>query len=95
MNIPESSPMIGHSIQNLEIRTRTGASVVAVLSDGELSPNPSPDHVFRAKDMVAILGNHDEREKFALTMGCEVTQLAADISGVPKHRPGHHHPDEN
>jgi peptidyl-tRNA hydrolase, PTH1 family len=46
-----------------DIRNRTGASIVAVLSQGELVANPGPDYVFRAEDMVAVLGRAPARAR--------------------------------
>ncbi|MEX1020710.1 MAG: cation:proton antiporter [Litorilinea sp.] len=75
MKVPESSPMIGESIQELDVRSRTGASVVAVLHAGDLITNPNPDYAFDNGDMVAILGNHEQRAHFADVMRCEAAQL--------------------
>lgn len=42
------------------VRGRTGASVVAVIRGDETIPNPTPDMVFRAGDMVGLIGDATE-----------------------------------
>ncbi len=54
----------GQSIGESEIRKRTGVSVVGVLRDDKLEPNPGPDFRFHDKDMVAIIGSAGAREAF-------------------------------
>ncbi len=58
--IREQTPATGHSIRDLKIRSRTGATVIAVRRDGEILSGPDPGFVFRAGDVVYLIG---EREK--------------------------------
>lgn len=74
LQVDANSPMVGKSIETLDIRNRTGASVVAVLHNGELVTNPAPGYSFHAEDLVAILGNHEQRARFADTMRCQVAE---------------------
>jgi len=60
---PDSS-LVDCSIGESEIRTKTGASVVGVLRDGQLEPNPVPHYRFREKDLVAIIGSDEARAAF-------------------------------
>jgi CPA2 family monovalent cation:H+ antiporter-2 len=60
----EESPLAGHSIADLRIRTRTGASVVAVIRDGVTQPNPPPEYVFTVGDRVAIVGDLPQARAF-------------------------------
>lgn len=46
----------GGTIGDLGIRTRTGASVVAVIRDGEAVPAPGPDFELRPADTAVIVG---------------------------------------
>lgn len=59
--LPDKSDLIGQTIGALEIRTRTGVSVVAVLQGEALSPNPGAEYVFAARDILAVLGTDDQR----------------------------------
>lgn len=61
----EGSPLIGHSLRQLDIRQLTGASVVGVLRQGTFVANPSPDMVFRVGDMVALIGCYREHCDFS------------------------------
>ncbi len=62
------SPLVGHSLREMRIRTRTGASVVAVMHRGRLVPNPHGDYRFAAGDLVAVLGDASQLAAFqALT----------------------------
>lgn len=54
--VKAESLMAGRSLRQLEIRQMTGASVVGVLREGRFIPNPSADLVFKAGDLVAMIG---------------------------------------
>ncbi len=58
------SPLAGCSIRELEVRRRTGASIVGVLRRGEFVANPAADFRFGAGDLVAVIGNASQREAF-------------------------------
>lgn len=55
--IPESSPAIGRTIKALDIRAKTGASVVAVSRGGERHGNPGPDWRFEVGDGIEAIGD--------------------------------------
>ncbi len=58
------SPLIDHTLQGSGIRTRTGASVVAVLRDETPSVNPPPDFRFMTGDRIAVLANREQLAAF-------------------------------
>ncbi|MBQ6457771.1 MAG: cation:proton antiporter [Kiritimatiellae bacterium] len=58
VSVPESSPAIGSSIAQLNIRAKTGASVFRVVRDGKLYRNPGPGWVFEPNDLVLAYGDH-------------------------------------
>lgn len=62
LTVPDNSSAIGQSIAALNIRSRTGASVVAIVYEDEMISNPSAAHVMRAGERLAILGTHEQRE---------------------------------
>ncbi|MBI9078058.1 MAG: cation:proton antiporter [Desulfatibacillum sp.] len=64
ITIPEESPMAGKTLLDLQIRTATGASVVGVVRNGILYPNPEVLFVFQAKDLVAIIGSASQAKVF-------------------------------
>jgi len=51
-----NSPVLGRSIRELDIRAKTGASVVSVERNGERNRNPGPDWRFAAGDVVVVIG---------------------------------------
>ena len=55
--IPEASPAIGESIRSLDIRAKTGASVVAVERAGNRFRNPGPTWTFEAGDVAVVIGD--------------------------------------
>ncbi|GAB4378206.1 MAG: cation:proton antiporter [Calditrichia bacterium] len=64
IKIPEKSPLRGRSIREMEIRRKTGISVVAVMREGNLLPNPDPDFRFQAEDVVGVLGEPSQFRSF-------------------------------
>jgi len=67
--------LAGKSIRELAIRSRTGASVVGVIHAGNFQANPEADYRFAAEDLVAVIGNHDQRLLFG--------ELAANPASEP------------
>ena len=59
IELPDDSPGAGASIADGEYRKRTGASIVAVLRDGQSIPAPEPDFVLKAEDTVVAIGTRD------------------------------------
>jgi TrkA domain protein len=50
------SPYDGRPLADTQARTRTGASIVAVIRDGRAIASPRPDFVFAAGDTVMVVG---------------------------------------
>ena len=55
--IVAGSPYCGRRLADTRARTRTGASIVAVVRDGRAIPSPTPDFEFRAGDGVVAVGD--------------------------------------
>lgn len=51
------SPYDGRTLGDTRARTRTGASIVAVVRGPEVVASPRPDFVFHAGDVVVVTGN--------------------------------------
>jgi len=62
--LPEESPLAGHSIEELRIRSITGVSIVAVIRETALYPNPAPDFTFRDHDLIGVLGDSAQLQNF-------------------------------
>ena len=62
--IEKNSPFIGKSLKEVDIRRTIGASIVGVIRNDIFRPNPAAGYTFANGDLVAVMGNTDEREKF-------------------------------
>ncbi len=63
--VDPGSPVAGKLIRELELRTRTGASVVGIERNGESIVNPGPDEELRAGDKLLLLGSGDQLAQVA------------------------------
>jgi CPA2 family monovalent cation:H+ antiporter-2 len=61
IEIPEDSPLVGQEIGALQIRARTGASIVAVVRGEEVIANPGPEVALAPGDVVSVLGTAGQR----------------------------------
>ena len=52
------TPFVDRTLGDTAIRTRTGASVVAVLRGEEVFASPAPDFRFHVQDRVIVVGTH-------------------------------------
>jgi TrkA domain protein len=59
IRIRAGSTYVDRPLGDTRARTRTGASIVAVLRAEELTASPGPDFVFRADDVVVAVGHQE------------------------------------
>ena len=57
--VAPGSPYAGRTLGDTAARTRTGASIVAVLRDREVIASPGPSFAFEANDVVVAVGTRD------------------------------------
>ena len=62
--VTAGSNAVGKDIRSLDIRAKTGASVVGVERNGEKSRNPGPTWIFAEGDIVAAIGEPAQLEAF-------------------------------
>lgn len=62
MTIGEGSPLAGLTLAEANIRSRTGASVVALIRDQQLTANPKSMTVFEAGDRIGVIGETEQIE---------------------------------
>lgn len=55
----------GRTLGDTRARTRTGASVVAVVRGDEVVASPPPDHLLRGNDVVVAIGSEDSLVELA------------------------------
>ncbi len=57
--ITPGSPYAGRPLADTQARTRTGASIVAVVRDGNVIASPRPDFTFTENDIVVVVGTDE------------------------------------
>ncbi len=57
VTVPEDSPVVGRSLADLDLRRRTGATVLAVARHGEILTNPPPDLQLVPGDLLVSLAS--------------------------------------
>ncbi len=61
--VEEASPLAGKSIAETRLRSRTGASIVAVWKKDELITSPPADMLLEAGDVLLILGTREQLKR--------------------------------
>jgi TrkA domain protein len=61
--LPYDSRFAGRPLGDTNARTRTGASIVAVLRHGATHPSPGPDFVLEGGDLVITVGTREGLDK--------------------------------
>ncbi|MEF2144539.1 MAG: cation:proton antiporter [Desulfovibrionaceae bacterium] len=69
VRVRSGSQLQGRNIAELGIRGRTGVSVVGVLREGVMLPNPDIRMPLEADDMLALIGGPDEQRRFEKEFG--------------------------
>lgn len=65
IDLNTKSPMIGKSIKQLDIRKRTGISIVGIVSSGNnINSNPDSSYRFKNGDRLAVMGNQEQLTNF-------------------------------
>ena len=59
VSLSETSPLAGKTIGEGRVRTVTGASVIAVIRNGNSFPGPGPDFLLVTGDVVLLSGSSD------------------------------------
>jgi CPA2 family monovalent cation:H+ antiporter-2 len=63
--VQTDSPLVGRSIEESQVRARTGMSIVGIIHKGRIDANPRPDTVLHAGDLVAAIGSEEQALAFA------------------------------
>ncbi|MHB1172391.1 MAG: cation:proton antiporter regulatory subunit [Lacisediminihabitans sp.] len=71
--LPASSPYAGHLLGDTKARTRTSASIVAIVRDAEVIPSPTPHTPLEAGDTIIAVGTRSGLDALArlLTRGID------------------------
>lgn len=65
LKVGSASSIAGQSLAESQIRTRTGASIVALVRDGTAIPSPGADDVVLPGDTAVIVGDRESAAKLA------------------------------
>ena len=63
VQIPDDSPVIGKNLGELDLRNQTGATVIAILHNGETRVSPGANYKLKTDDTVVLLGTPQSLEK--------------------------------
>jgi CPA2 family monovalent cation:H+ antiporter-2 len=55
--VSSTSPLVGQTLAGADLRVRTGASVIALVREGQVLPNPKSNTVFVTGDLVGMIGS--------------------------------------
>lgn len=64
VEIGRESPLISATIKEAAVRSQTGASLVGVMHEKNFISNPKADYSFTEGDLIAVVGNKQERLAF-------------------------------
>jgi CPA2 family monovalent cation:H+ antiporter-2 len=59
----QKSPAVGKSLEEIELRARSGVTVIALVREGKSIPNPGPDFRLAAGDTLILFGSHKELDQ--------------------------------
>lgn len=83
VDVAEASGLVGQTIQEMGIRSTTGASVVAVIRAGAVVLNPEATYRFAAGDLVGVLGHAEQRRTFQRLAQGDTQPLSEDVEELP------------
>jgi TrkA domain protein len=63
--VPAESPFANRPLGDTQARTRTGASIVAVLRQGTTHPSPGPEFTLHAGDLIVSVGTREGLDHLA------------------------------
>jgi monovalent cation:H+ antiporter-2, CPA2 family len=64
VHIPEGAPLVGRSLEAIQVRKRTGALIVAIVRAGTMIQSPGPETLLAAGDQAAVIGTPSQRAAF-------------------------------
>lgn len=59
VDIRRGSPFVDRPLGDTQARTRTGASIVAIVRNDQVLPSPGPADILRAHDVLVVIGTED------------------------------------
>lgn len=62
LQVPVADKWAGKTMGSAQVRTLTGASIVAVVRSGQVNASPLPDFVLRQNDIAVVVGSLESTE---------------------------------
>lgn len=78
------SPAAGRSLRELDLRNRTGATVIAVVRGEVPNPNPAPDTQLEPGDCLVLVGSHEEIDRAFQVLTAEPVPAEGEVSKPPR-----------
>lgn len=69
LTVTEGSPLSSRTIAELQIRKRTGVSVIAIKRGEKIIPNPDPSELLEVGDLLLLVGTGEQMRRFQETFG--------------------------
>ena len=69
--VPRASPAIERSIRDLQLRKKTGVTIIAVVRGGQPLTNPPPDLEIQGGDILVMVGNHAQLDQALAQLGAD------------------------
>lgn len=76
--LPEHSPAVGNSLKELDLRNRTGVSVIAVVRDRNPVTSLDADFRLAANDVLVLVGSHADLQKAR-----ELLHITTKVASTP------------
>ena len=76
IRVPESSPAVGKTLSRLNLRGRTGATVLAIARDDKAITAPAASETIEAGDMLAVAGTREAIEAATALLAPRAGELA-------------------
>lgn len=64
VSVPRESPVVGRTIGDVGVRTRTGVSILAVERGDQTISNPTPGTELLAEDVLVVVGEENAHDAF-------------------------------
>jgi len=81
-SLEADNPLIGKSLAATNLRAQTGASVIALIREQELLPNPPPDTQLQLNDMLGLIGSTEQIALFDQRLATQTIAQVSTAGGV-------------
>ncbi|QSW99142.1 cation:proton antiporter regulatory subunit [Haloterrigena alkaliphila] len=71
-NVTETAEIVGQSLREADIRSRTGVSIIAIQRGDDLISPPTPETILEVDDTLVVVGEREECADFETLLGDEV-----------------------